>query len=172
MREKLWIRLYLLLFVSIGAIIAVGYRFKLSWNMSPSLPLGIWSQSAAVDVNMLKGKVVSFCPPDTPLFRDARERGILKWGRCPAGFAPLLKRVVATSGDIIGVDEVVTIGGKPLDHCTVIKKVAAFYRAAPVFRRLLAGELWVMGDTDDSFDSRYFGAIDASTLVGVQDQLF
>ena len=172
MREKLWIKIYLFLFISIGAITAVGYSFKLSWNMTPSLPLGIWSQRAAVDVKMLKGKVVSFCPPGTPLFRDARERGVLKWGRCPSGFAPLLKRVVATSGDFVTVDGQVKINDKPLDQFTVIKEVAAFYRSAAVSRRLLDSELWVMGDTDDSFDSRYFGVIDASTLVGVLDQVF
>ena len=172
MMENLWIKLYLLLLVGIGAITAAGYCFKLSWNLTPSLPLGIWSQIGAVDLENLRGKVVSFCPPNTPLFLDARARGILKWGRCPFGFAPLLKRVVGVPGDVVEVDEWVKVNGAIVDHSSLIKEVATFYSAKPLLKKLSSREIWVMGDTENSFDSRYFGAYQIKGAIPVQQPAY
>ena len=43
--------------------------------------------------------VVSFCPPDTGVFREARRRGYLGSGQCEGGYEPLLKPIAAIEGD-------------------------------------------------------------------------
>ncbi len=48
-----------------------------------------------------RGDIVSICPPDTAVFRAARARGYVPYGRCPGGYEPLLKPVAAIAGDIV-----------------------------------------------------------------------
>ena len=171
MSIKLWPAFYLSILISIAAIVTLGYWFNLNWNLTSSLPMGIY-RTENVDRANLKGKIVSFCPPDTVLFRVARDQGTLKWGHCPSGFAPLLKRVVAVPGDVVRVVNRVVVNGKFVNHGSLIKEVAAIYRSAPVSRTLTDCELWVMGDTEDSFDSRYFGSIDLGAVISTQQLLF
>ena len=49
--------------------------------------------------------VVSFCPPDTPAFREAWLRGYLGSGLCEGGYEPLLKPVAAIEGDRVSRTE-------------------------------------------------------------------
>ena len=171
MSIKLWPAVYLSVLISIGAMLTLGYWFNLNWNLTPSLPMGIY-RTEKVDRANLKGKIVSFCPPDTVIFRAARDQGTLKWGHCPSGFAPLLKRVVAVPGDVVRVVNRVVVNGKSVNHGSLIKEVAALYRSTPVLQTLTDRELWVMGDTEDSFDSRYFGAIPVGSVIGQQRLVF
>ena len=171
MSEKLWPAIYSSILISIVAIVMLGKCFKLSWNLTPSLPLGIY-RVEKVDVASMKGKVVSFCPPNNEIFRIARDQGILKWGRCPFGFAPLLKRVVGVPGDVVRVDNRVTINGKSVNHGSLVKEVASIFKSTRLARILTDQELWVMGDTADSFDSRYFGAIPVGVVIGQHQLVF
>ena len=168
---KIWVRVHLLLLSSLIIIGIAAYCFKLSLNFTPSLPLGIY-RAEKMDTTNLKGKVVSFCPPDTPLFRSAHDIGILKWGRCPSGVAPLLKRVVAIHGDSIQFKDHLIVNGTAIDHSAAIKEIAVLFGPMRLSGTPSVGELWFMGDTDDSFDSRYFGAIDVASLIVTQQQLF
>ena len=96
----------------------------------------------------------------------------MKWGRCPFGFAPLLKRVVGIPGDLVEVDEWVKVNGTIVDHSPLIEEVASFYGAKTLLKKLASREIWVMGDTDDSFDSRYFGAYQIMGAIPVQQPAF
>jgi conjugative transfer signal peptidase TraF len=63
-------------------------------NVSPSLPLGVYITSGA------GGLVEFFCPAE-PFASVALARGYRSSGVCPDGGAPLLKPLVATSGDVV-----------------------------------------------------------------------
>ena len=66
--------------------------------------MGLW-RVTPVAGPLTRGAYVSFCPPDTPIFRLAKERGYLAKGACASGLQPLLKSVAATAGDRVILNE-------------------------------------------------------------------
>jgi conjugative transfer signal peptidase TraF len=87
---------------------AVGFRI----NESPSLPVGVWHISP-LRTEVRRDDVVSFCPPDTAVFREAQQRGYLGSGLCGAGYEPLLKPVAAIAGDrLTRTDGGININGR------------------------------------------------------------
>ena len=79
-----------------------------------------------------------------------------------------LKRIAATEGQLVcAEDETISIDGS--HAATRIDRDAAG-RMLPAWRgcrRLGAGELFLLGDTDDSFDGRYWGPITINLIDGV-----
>jgi type IV secretory pathway protease TraF len=55
-------------------LLAGGLGFRL--NETPSVPVGLWRVSAIAVLE--RGRVVSFCPPATNVFLEARRRGYLR----------------------------------------------------------------------------------------------
>ena len=85
----------------------------------------------------------------------------------------LFKRVIATEGQVVDlVDGQVYVDGAPLDEPYTAGKPT--YPLTPAYGTSItypyevpAGQLWVMGDNrTNSQDSRYFGAIPASSVIG------
>lgn len=132
---------------------------RLVWNASPSAPVGLyWVEPYSA---LRRGDLVLATPPEAAR-RLAAERGYL-----PAG-VPLVKRVVAFSGDTVcaaGIE--ITINGP-----AVAKRLPADRRGRPLpdwngCRTLAANEFFLlMVDVPDSFDSRYFGPVSSSQIVG------
>jgi conjugative transfer signal peptidase TraF len=85
----------------------------------------------------------------------------------------LLKRIAATDGNIVCADG---------DQITIDGEVRAFRSARDSNGRplpswsgcveLSEGQYLVLGDSADSFDSRYFGVVSASNIEGVWRPLF
>jgi conjugative transfer signal peptidase TraF len=136
-------------------------------NVTPSVPVGLyWTTSQPVT----RGAYVSFCPPDDPVFREARERGYLAAGYCPAGTLPLIKRVAALPGDRVAIGAGTAVNGELLREGEALA-------ADPSGRALHAytghfvlndGQVLLMGQWRGSFDGRYFGPVERA---GVQDVL-
>ncbi len=91
-----------------------------------------------------------------------------------SGHDILVKRVIATAGQIVDVrDGAVYIDGEPLDEPYVEGTTYPLLQQAAgvdIFYPLTVPEngLWVMGDNrENSADSRYFGCIDESSVIGV-----
>ncbi len=92
-----------------------------------------------------------------------------------ADYADLVKRVIGLPGETIGtVDGRVTVDGRPLDEPwlprpipeTVPSPVDAPFNLSRPYK-VPAGEYFVMGDNrTDSEDSRWFGPIPGSLIVG------
>jgi conjugative transfer signal peptidase TraF len=140
-----------------------GYRI----NLTASMPLGIWKKSTVIQV----GSYIAACiPPDTPAAKAAIERGYIPPGQCPGGLAPLLKRVAALPGDSVYLtDEAVYINGSPLPNSRT-QAVDSKKRSIPPFPRgnyrVLPGQCWLFATTHpNSFDSRYFGPVQESSVV-------
>lgn len=128
-------------------------RGSLVWNYTPSMPLGLyriedrqWSVGERVAV-MPSGKLADILA----------ETGALKAGRV------LLKRVAAVEGDrVCRADVAITINSE--------------YRATAQQDVLLptwtgcsllqAGEVFLLGEADNSFDGRYFGVSSAADIIG------
>jgi conjugative transfer signal peptidase TraF len=126
-------------------------------NESPSLPKGLYIRLPGVEP--ARGKTVAAPQPEIG-------RAYLAGMGAPAEIV-LIKRVGAAGGDLVCVrgDRVWTPGGvhdlRRRDRRGV---------ALPSWsgcRRLTRDELFLLGDTAESFDSRYFGPVSRSAVLGV-----
>lgn len=127
------------------------------WNASPSVPVGLYRVDAAPS---RVGDVVALRLPPAIAALAAR-RGYLTLS------AYLVKPIVAVEGD-----RVCRFG----THVFVRRRVIAFARptdssgrAMPSWqgcRTLEKGQIFVLADHPASFDSRYFGPLDANSIVG------
>ncbi|KUM44870.1 S26 family signal peptidase [Pseudomonas sp. EpS/L25] len=105
--------------------------------------------------------VLSTLPPDAAAL--AAQRGYL-----PAG-VPLLKRVGAVAPQhVCIVAGQVRIDGVPVAAALPADRLGRPLPSWPLCRRLGPGELFLLSVTNPaSFDSRYFGPVSASAVIGV-----
>ena len=158
---------------AIGASIAVagawgGYRL----NMTRSFPIGLWR------IEMLQrephvGDTVFICPPKTPAFDLALERGYLPRGLCPGGTGPLIKTVAALAGQDVAIGGRVRVDGRLLDH-SELRLADTESRALPVSTGgiIPAGSIFLHSKFPGSYDSRYFGSVPADGILGLAKPVF
>lgn len=125
-------------------------------NESPSLPRGLYLRIGAT---VERGAVVAIIQP-------AAVRSYLMRLGMP-GDVLLLKRVAAVEGDLVCAGfGIVRTPGRQVQTLDRDRQGAAL----PVWRdcrRLARDELFLLGDTPGSFDSRYFGPVLRGEAVGV-----
>ena len=130
---------------------------RLVWNASASLPIGLYR---ILPGGPRRGDLVLVRPPENAAIL-ADHRGYL-----PAG-VPLVKRIAAVGGDrVCAVGGVVFINGQIVAH-----QLSADRAGRPLPRgsgcKVLGGdEIFVLADAADSFDSRYFGPVPTTTIIG------
>lgn len=148
-------------------IALLGFAGGLRLNTTPSAPIGLW-RIEPLERTVAVGDLVFVCPPDRPAFDLATKRGYLPHGLCPGGFAPLIKSVAALAGQDISVAATVTIDGAPLPKSDLHAADAAG-RPLPPYSggRVPAGSIFLHSDFGGSFDSRYFGPVPASGVLGL-----
>lgn len=126
-------------------------------NESPSLPRGLYARSLGGGIE--RGAIVAIPQPE-------RGRAYLASVGMPDEVA-LIKRVGAVGGDAVcAADGRVRT---PVGDYAVFDRDR---RGAPLpswsgCRRLAPRELFLLGDTAGSFDSRYFGPVDRAVVSGV-----
>jgi conjugative transfer signal peptidase TraF len=154
-------------FVIIGAAAALlalgtGARDILLYNATNSMPVGFYRRN---ETPPLRGAIV------TVRARDVARAYAASRGFDDAGDR-FLKRVAATAGDCVCAEgENIVINGSIRAH-----RARRDSRGAPLpwwngCRRLGRGELFLLGDAQTSFDSRYFGPVRASAIEGVWTRL-
>jgi conjugative transfer signal peptidase TraF len=159
-----------------AALILCAHSAGLRVNESPSLPIGIWRVSP-LERDLRRGDIISFCPPDTPAFREAWRRGYLSTGHCEGGYEPLLKPVAAIAGDrVSGTDDGISINGRLIASSKRLNRDGlGRILPSPGARDVIVakGEVWVISSYNPlSFDSRYFGPVPISSIVGLALPLF
>jgi conjugative transfer signal peptidase TraF len=163
------------IFTAVIALVALailgwfgGYRI----NMTPSYPLGLWRIQPLTRGVRVDDRVF-ICPPDNDVFRSAKARGYLREGLCPGGSGPLIKTVAATAGQRVEINGSVKIDGISLPHSLTVPMDAQ--------RRLLTsfsggvippGFVFLHSDFFGSYDSRYFGPIPQSGVLGLAQEVF
>jgi len=154
-------------FFGLAAGLAVLHQFGLRLNLTPSEPIGLW-RIVPLDRHAVTGERVFICPPQRADMREARRRGYLRPGPCPAGYAPLIKSVVATAGQAIEVSGGVVIDGALLEQS---RPMAVDGRGRPLTAwpggPVPAGDVFLHSPFKASFDSRYFGPVPASGILGL-----
>jgi conjugative transfer signal peptidase TraF len=151
-----------------GVFIVLGIFAAFNWagvviNTSPSLPIGLYIRTEDT-----RADLVEFCPAE-PFATLANVRGYREAGNCPDGSAPLLKPVVAKSGDLveisangIGVNGVRLRNTAPLLRDTKGRPLEAWSFGSHV---VIPGTVWVASTYDRrSFDSRYFGPVSTTAI--------
>ncbi|EJQ7927582.1 S26 family signal peptidase [Pseudomonas aeruginosa] len=145
---------------------------RLIYNPSDSVPVGWYrvdplhhrpgSQSRPLPPSLRVGSIVlTTLPPDAATL--AAQRGYL-----PAR-VPLLKRVGAVAPQQVCVfDALVWIDGVPVAAVRPADRLGRPLPSWPQCRQLRPGELFLLSSTNPaSFDSRYFGPVSASAVIGV-----
>lgn len=144
-----------------------GYTGGLRINLTPSYPLGLW-HIAPLTRGVVVGDLVFVCPPRTPAFEIALQRGYLRRGLCPGWMSPLIKTVAAVAGQRVDIGASVTVDGIPLAHSRV-RPVDGEGRAlaSAASGVVPAGQLFLTSEFAGSYDSRYFGPVPAAGMLGL-----
>jgi conjugative transfer signal peptidase TraF len=154
----------------LGAILVAwsgGYRI----NFTPSEPLGLWrivklERAAAI------GDLVFVCPPQTVAMREARSRGYLRSGLCPGGVAPLIKTVIAIAGQRVDIGTSVTVDGHPVRFSGLAQRDGQGRPITPFGGGIVpADSVFLHSSFAGSYDSRYFGPVPASGILGLAQKV-
>jgi conjugative transfer signal peptidase TraF len=131
------------------------------------MPIGLWS-IGPIRFPLARGMIVSFCPPATASPTSAGSN----YSHCPNGLPPFLKPIVALPGDRISVsDQGVAVNGQPIEGTKRIGDVQT-PRIAIGEYRVPADHVWVVSNYHPrSFDSRYFGPVKMSGILGLAKPL-
>ena len=145
------------------AVASVNRRDWLLYNNTPSVPPGWYARSSG---EIAIGALVTVRAQDVaPAYAAARN--FTDTGD------RFIKRIAASAGDGVCADgETIRINDRTVAHRAVHDSQG---RALPRWRgcrMLSADEVFLMGDTPDSFDSRYFGPVSADNVEGVWRKLF
>jgi len=163
-----------LLAVSCGIALAVifgGSVGGLRINSTPSEPLGLW-RVVSLDHPVQVGEMVFVCPPETDAVSEGFERGYLRSGLCPGGFGPLIKTVAAVGGQRIEIAGNVTIDGQPIANSNLVSQDGQGRPLRPyVGGTIPAGFLFLHSPFPGSWDSRYFGPVPVSGVLGLAKQV-
>lgn len=160
-------RTLLLLFIVLVITISVAMRFLqtplLIWNTTPSLPKGLYRIHAGYEV----GDIVAFDIPQN-ILPLVQERGWIP------DYDRLLKRIVGVAGDRVCFREQSVFLND--EYFGQRNPVDSQGRAMPQLsgcHTVQPGQVWVMlQDQPLSLDSRYFGAVDTTTIYGKAVPIF
>lgn len=153
------------------AILAAGAAAGFRINMTPSEPLGLW-RIRPLERAVAVGDLVFICPPETSQFEEARSRGYLRRGLCLTGDAPLIKMVIATEGQRIEIGADVRIDGLRIPQTGVVRTDGKGRALRPGPGGIVpAGDVFLYSPYPASWDSRYFGPIPTSGVLGLAQEV-
>lgn len=133
-------------------------QLRLVWNVSPSVPVGLYRIVPGADPRPADLVAVR---PSPALARFMAERRYVEDG------ALLIKPIAAgTGGTVCRHGAAVTIDGAPVavarDHDRLGRPLPRWSGCL----RLGAQQLFLVAPAPDSFDGRYFGPVDRAAIVG------
>ncbi len=149
--------------IGLLAVASANARDWLIYNHTPSVPTGWYVRSGGEIVPgalvTVRAQAVAPDYAEARNFTDAGDR--------------FIKRVAANDGDSVCAEgSAIRINDRTVAHRAAHDSQG---RALPHWRgcrTLVADEVFLMGDTSDSFDSRYFGPVGAADIEGVWRKLF
>lgn len=159
MTRSVYVKITAVAALGAALAIAVPAPTKLVWNVTPSVPVGLYSIAPSHRLEVTD--LVAVMPPE-PLASFMVQRGYIGVD------VPLLKRVMALPGQrVCRTGMAITVDDVPLGHARDRDRIG---RELPIWqgcRRLASGELFLMNpDAADSLDGRYFGPLADSAVIG------
>ncbi|WP_320197235.1 conjugative transfer signal peptidase TraF (plasmid) [Agrobacterium rosae] len=151
----------------IAALAAIAYFGGFRLNLTPSEPLGLW-RIVTLQRPVEVGDLVFICPPATASFEEARHRGYVRRGLCPGGYAPLIKTVVALPGQHVEIGGNITVDRTPLAS-SIVRASDGEGRPITPFKTGIVPlrNLFLHSSFASSYDSRYFGPVPDTGLLGL-----
>lgn len=156
------------------AVCGVSYYLNASGkfvsNFTESMPKGYYSIVERNPVNVTNEEIVTFCPDHTVYFSEAFTRRYIKQGgeKEACWVTPLLKVVGAKAGDHVHADENgIVVNGVLLAHSASQPKDGKG-QEMKIWRYdgiVPEGKVVLVNPMDLSFDSRYFGLVDANRIM-------
>ncbi|EHH03547.1 conjugal transfer pilin processing protease TraF [Agrobacterium tumefaciens CCNWGS0286] len=158
--------------VVMSALAATAFTGGYRLNLTPSEPLGLW-RIEELQRPVAVGDLVFFCPPATSMFAEGWRRGYLRRGPCAGGVAPLIKTVAALTGQRIEITDHVLIDGRPLPASSVRGRDGEGRTLTPSPGGIVPPHhLFLHSSFASSYDSRYFGPVPDSGLLGLARPVF
>lgn len=154
---------------TIVAVFAVWSGYRL--NASSSAPVGIWKISEVTPGELAVGEYVLICPPEHDVLRSLLRQGRMWKGSCESGTVPFIKEVAAHSTGTFSVsDQGVLIDGELIPQ-TQPYPWENLVPAEP--STIGAGEFVAIQTMHvGSIDSRYFGPLQVSNVIGVVEPVW
>ena len=153
---------------ALAAPVAVSLPVRIVFNPSASVARGWYRVDAVSDGASLRAGsiVLARLPADVAAF--AAQRGYLPEG------VPIVKRIGAVAPQTVCVvDRLVWIDGVPVAAVLAHDGARRSLHPWAQCRALIEGELFFLSDTHPaSFDSRYFGPVDAAAVLGIARPLW
>ena len=148
----------------VGVILTKGYYL----NWTTSMPIGFYK--ITVPNQLQRGDDVMVCLPPA-IGAVGLHHEYLMPGKCPGGFEPIIKELIAVPGDtIVLTSETMIVGGKTYpahvrskDHLD--RPLAAITRGT--FANTQSYWLYGKNSPKDSWDSRYWGGVDRSSIIAI-----
>ena len=164
---------FLLLWLATLELAVAAREAGLRVNTSASVPRGFYWLSRDPPE---RGGYVAVCPPEDGIFELARDRGYIGRGRCPGGYAELIKLFAAGPGDHVRIDaNGVRVGERfwPSSAPMTVDGAGRPLVASVLDTTLASPSVLVMSqDCASGFDGRYFGLLSRSNIVGIAVPLF
>ncbi|WP_230175064.1 conjugative transfer signal peptidase TraF [Rhizobium sp. CECT 9324] len=153
------------------ALAGTGFIDGIRLNLTPSEPLGIW-RIEPLSRDPVVGDLVFICPPPRPQLEEAWKRGYLRRGLCAGGFAPLIKTIAALPGQHIEIGNTVAIDGAVLNASLVRASDGQGRPIIPYSGGIVPpGHVFLHSSSASSYDSRYFGPVPDSGLLGLAEPI-
>lgn len=154
------------------AILACGELLGLRVNTTPSEPLGLWRIRPLATSSVRVGMTVFVCPPDNDTMREGLRRGYLRNGTCSGGFGPLIKTIVALSGQRIDVSDHLSVDGVEIAASRLVELDGHGRPLRPDTGGIVPpGSIYLHSNFAGSWDSRYFGPVPQSGILGLAQEV-
>jgi len=141
------------------------HGFKL--NTSHSYPYGIYKVNEVKAYG--KNDLVMFCPPSNHAMKMALERGYIKKGYCSSGTLPMVKRIIAITGDHVSFNPTIRVNNIIYSNAPQLPYDSTG-QPLPIIKDLIVGKDKFIAFSEyaphNSFDSRYFGEADTLSIAG------
>ncbi|WP_110754715.1 S26 family signal peptidase [Phyllobacterium leguminum] len=149
--------------VAVASFIPTPTRFI--WNATASAPVGLYTISPVDRLEV--SDLVALQPPE-PLTDFMAKRGYVRRG------TPLLKHVLALPGQqVCRIGRVITVDGIEMGDALERDRLGRPLLVWRGCRTIAAGELFLMNaEVRDSLDSRYFGPLPVSAVIGRATPLY
>lgn len=169
-RGRAW-ALILIGFALSLVLLAAGFLGSIRINATASGAIGLW-RIMPLTSRLQVGETVFVCLPQGAVMEEGRKRGYLRPGLCPGGVGPLIKTVVAVEGQIVEVADRLSIDGITLAHSELLdidgQGRALHHDTGGV---VPDGAIYLHSPFVASWDSRYFGAVPQSGVLGRAEEI-
>lgn len=163
---KVWWPFKCLFFGAISLLLFAIIFVQMGYSIitTHSVPDGLWKTTQAP---LMHGQIVSFCPPDTPVFQHIK--ATYGSGPCPGNYPRILKPIAALPGDTVELSEAgFRVNGKLLPNTKPLN-LEIMGHPLPIYPfgtyKVAPNTIWLVSHyVPNSVDARYFGPLSMNVI--------